>query len=85
MLCAALPLSALYGLWHAIGRGLSIPVVQSLAASGLPLGRTLRSILLLPVLLAVAITDLVARRLSVDLDWTSPFVRRHYELQRRAP
>lgn len=84
MLFAALPLSVFYGLWHAIGRGLAVPVVQSLAASGLPLGTTLRSILLLPVLLAVAITDLVARRLSVDLDWTSPLVRRHYAMRWRA-
>jgi hypothetical protein len=84
MLFAALPLSACYGLWHAVGRGVSVPVVQSLAASGLPLGTTLRSILLLPVLLAVAITDLVARRLSLDLDWTSPFVRRHYAMRWRA-
>ena len=82
---AALPLSALYGLWHAVGRGLAVSVVQSLAASGLPLGTTLRSILLLPVLLAVAIIDLVARRSSLDLDWTSPFVRRHYAMRWRAP
>ncbi len=81
MLFAALPLSAFYGLWHAVGRGVSVPVVQSLASSGLPLGTTLRSILLLPVLLAVAILDLVAGRLSLDLDWTSPFVRRHYAVR----
>ena len=84
MLFAALPLSVVYGLWHAIGRGFSVPVVQSLAASGLPLGTTLRSILLLPVLLAVAIIELVARRLSLHLDWTSPLVRRHYAMRWRA-
>ena len=80
-LVAALPLSAVYGLGHAIGRGLSVPVVQSLAASGLPLGTTLRSILLLPALLAVAIADLVAKRCGRDLDWTSPLVRRHYAMR----
>jgi len=80
-LFASLPLSALYSLWHAVGRRVSVPVVQSLALSGLPLGTTLRSILVLPVLLAVSIIDLLAGRLSVDLDWTSPFVRRHYAMR----
>ena len=83
-LIAALPLSALYSLWHEIGRCLSVPVVQSLASSGVPVGTTFRSILLLPVLLAVAIIDLLAGRLSLDLDWTSPFVRRHYAMRWRA-
>jgi glycosyltransferase involved in cell wall biosynthesis len=84
-LFAALPLSALYGLWHAAGRCVSVPVVQSLAVSGLPLGTTVRSILLLPVLLVLAIIDLVARRLALDLDWTSPFVRRHYAMRWDTP
>ena len=84
MLFAALPLSAFYGLWHAVGRGVSVPVVRSLASSGLPVGTMLRSILLLPVLLAVAVIDLAAGRLSVGLDWTSRFVRRHYAMRWRA-
>jgi len=83
-LIASLPLSVLYSLWHVIGRCVSVPSVQSLASSGLPMGTTLRSILLLPVLLAVAIIDLLAGRLSLDLDWTSPFVRRHYAMRWRA-
>jgi hypothetical protein len=84
-LFASLPLSALYSLWHAVGRRVSLPVVQSLASSGLPLCTILRSILLLPALLVVAIADLLAKRLALDVDWTSPFVRRHYAMRWGTP
>jgi hypothetical protein len=80
-LFASLPLSALYGLWHVIGRCASIPAVRSVALNGLPVGVTFRSILLLPILLALAIVDLLAGKVSLDLDWTSPFVRRHYAMR----
>lgn len=78
---ACLPLSALYGLWHTGGRCASVPVVESLALCGLPVGAVLRAILLLPALLAMAVADVAAGRLSVDLDWTSRFVRRHYGMR----
>jgi glycosyltransferase involved in cell wall biosynthesis len=80
---ACLPLSALYSLCHVGGCCMSIPAVKSLALSGLPVGAMLRSILLLPVLLAVAIIDLAAGRLSLDLDWTSRFVHRYYAMRWR--
>ena len=83
-LLACLPLSALYILWHVGGRCVSVPAVRSVALSGLPVGVLLRSILLLPVLLAVAVIDLAVGRLSLDLDWTSRFVRRHYAMRWRA-
>jgi hypothetical protein len=82
-LLACLPLSALYILWHVGGRCVSVPAVRSVALSGLPVGVLLGSILLLPVLLAVAVIDLAVGRLSLDLDWTSRFVRRHYAMRWR--
>jgi hypothetical protein len=78
MVLAALPLTGLYGLWHSLGRLFSVPVVRSLSASGLPVGRLLGSVLLLPVLLMVSIVDLAGNRLGVHPDLTTGFVRRHY-------
>jgi glycosyltransferase involved in cell wall biosynthesis len=78
MVLVALPLTALYGLWHSIGRLFSIPVVRSLSASGLPLGRLLGSVMLLPVLLMVAIVDSVGNRLGIRPDLSTRFVNRHY-------
>ena len=78
MVAAALPLTGLYGLWHSLGRLLSVPVVQSLSASGLPLGRLLGSVMLLPLLLMVSIVDLVGNRFGIHPDLTTGFVRRHY-------
>jgi hypothetical protein len=80
-LFVSLPLSALYGLWHVLARRMAVPAVRSVVLSGLPVGVTFRSILLLPVLLAVSIVDLLARQLRLDLDWTSPLVRRHYAMR----
>jgi len=78
MVLAALPLTGLYGLWHSLGRLFSIPVVQSLSRSGVPVGRLLGSVMLLPVLLVVAILDLVGNRLRIRPDLTTGFVHRHY-------
>ncbi len=82
---ACLPLSVLYSLWHAGGRCVSVPAVESLALSGLPVSAVLRSILLLPAVLVVAVADMAAGWLSVDLDWTSRFVRRYYGMGWRSP
>lgn len=84
MVVAALPLSTLYSLVHVIGRAVSVPVVASLGLSGRPVGTTLCSILLLPILLVVAMADLMAARLRLEIDWTSSFVRRHYAVCWRA-
>jgi len=46
-------------------------------------GRVAAIDLLLPVLLAVAVIDVAVGRLSVDLDWTSRFFRRHYAMRWR--
>ncbi len=78
MVLAALPLTGLYCLWHSLGRLISVPVVQSLSRSGLPVGRLLCSVMLLPVLLVVAIVDLVGNRLRIRPDLSTGFVNRHY-------
>jgi hypothetical protein len=80
MVLAALPLTALYGLWHYLARLLSIPAVQSLSTSGIPVGRILCSVMLLPLLLMLSIIDLVGNRLRLHPDLTTGFVSRHYAM-----
>jgi glycosyltransferase involved in cell wall biosynthesis len=78
MVVAALPLTTLYVGWHVLGRALSIPAVESLRLSGMPVGTLLRSVLLLPALMAASIADLVAHRLGIRSDLATGFVRSHY-------
>jgi glycosyltransferase involved in cell wall biosynthesis len=80
MVLVALPLTALYGLWHVLGRHLSIPVVRSLSISGLPVGRLLGSVMLLPLLLVLPIVDLLAHRLGIRPDLSTKCVKRHYDI-----
>jgi glycosyltransferase involved in cell wall biosynthesis len=78
MVVAALPLTTLYVGWHVLGRVLGIPAVASLRLCGMPVGGLLRSVLLLPGLMTVAIVDLVAHRFGLRSDLATGFVRRHY-------
>ncbi len=75
---AALPLSVLYSAWCWIGRALGVPVMHSFAKTGLPVGRQLRSILLLPIVLGVASLELGVHRLGFRADLTTNLVHRHY-------
>jgi glycosyltransferase involved in cell wall biosynthesis len=75
---AALPLSIVYSLWHWAGRVVGVPAVHSFSRNGIPVGRQLLSILLLPVVLGVASLELVAHRLGLRADLTTNLVRRHY-------
>jgi glycosyltransferase involved in cell wall biosynthesis len=74
----ALPLSVLYLVWYYVARLFSIPVLHSLTRNGVPVGRLLCSVLLLPVLLILSILDLIAHRLRLPLDLTTGFVHRWY-------
>jgi glycosyltransferase involved in cell wall biosynthesis len=74
----ALPLSVLYLVWHYVARLFSIPVLHSLTRNGVPVGRLLSSVLLLPVLLILSILDLIAHRLRIPSDLTTGFVHRWY-------
>jgi hypothetical protein len=78
MFFAALPLTAFYVGWHAVGRIIGVPVVQSLGRSAVPLGRLFTSVMLLPVLLAVAIAELIGKRAGLRVDLVTAFVRCHY-------
>ena len=80
MVLVALPLTALYGLWHSLGRRISIPVVQSLSTSGLPVRRLLGSVMLLPALLVIAVVDSVGNRLGIRPDLSTRLVNRHYKI-----
>ena len=80
MVLAALPLTGLYGLWHYLARLFSIPAVQSLSTSGIPVGRILCSVMLLPLLLILSIVDLMGNRLRIHPDLTTGFVSRHYAM-----
>jgi glycosyltransferase involved in cell wall biosynthesis len=75
---AALPLSVLYSLWYWIGRVLRVPVVHSFTRNGLPVGRQLLSILLLPIVLGVASLELGIHRLGYRADLTTKLVYRQY-------
>jgi glycosyltransferase involved in cell wall biosynthesis len=75
---AALPLSLLYSLWYWSGRALAVPVMHSFGRTGLPVGRQLASIVLLPVLLGVASLELVVHRLGINADLTTKLVHRYY-------
>jgi multidrug transporter EmrE-like cation transporter len=77
-LVAALPLSVAYSLWHWVGRVCAVPVMHSFARNGLPVGRQLVSILLLPVVLGVASLELVVHRLGIRADLTTNLVHRRY-------
>jgi hypothetical protein len=75
---AALPLTLLYGLLHAAGRRLSVPAVQSLARGGIPVGRLMWTVMLLPVLPLLSLLDLIGNRLRIHPGLTTEFVRRWY-------
>jgi hypothetical protein len=74
----ALPLSLLYSLWHWIGRALGVPVIHSFTRNGIPVGAQLLSILLLPIVLGIACTELAVHRLGLEADLTTNLVRRRY-------
>ncbi len=78
MVIAALPLTALYGLWYSVARLSSIRVVSSLSRSGIPVSSLVCSVLLLPVLLGVSVLDLVGNLLGAAVSFSTPFVRRYY-------
>jgi glycosyltransferase involved in cell wall biosynthesis len=75
---AALPLTVLYSLWYWIGCVLRVPVMHSFTRNGLPVGRQLLSILLLPIVLGVASLELGVHRLGFRADLTTKLVHRHY-------
>jgi glycosyltransferase involved in cell wall biosynthesis len=74
----ALPLSLLYLVWYYLARLFSVPALHSLSRNGIPVGRLLCSVLLLPVLLFLSILDLIAHRLRLLSDLTTGFVHRWY-------
>ncbi|HSB78884.1 MAG TPA: glycosyltransferase family 2 protein [Candidatus Methylomirabilis sp.] len=74
----ALPLSVAYGAWYYVARFFTVPALQSLTRNGVPVGRLVCSVLLLPVLLILSILDLIGHRLRIASDLTTPFVRRWY-------
>ncbi|HWS15851.1 MAG TPA: glycosyltransferase family 2 protein [Candidatus Methylomirabilis sp.] len=78
MVPLCIPLSALYGLWYALGRLVGIPIFQGLRSCGVPVGKVFASTMLLPLLLAVSIVDLAGNRVGLRPDLTSGFVRRFY-------
>ena len=80
MVVTALPLTALYALWHSVGRILSVPALQSLSRTGIPVGSLVWSVMLLPALLLVSIVDLAGDRLWAHPDITTGFVNRHYSI-----
>ena len=77
-LLTCLPLTILYGAWYYVARVFSVPAFQSLTSNGIPVGRMLRSVMLLPILLLFSIIDLIGNRLRFHPDLTTAFVRRHY-------
>jgi hypothetical protein len=77
-LLTCLPLTILYCLWYYAARLFSISALHSLTSTGVPVGRMLCSVMLLPILLLLSIIDLIGNRLRISPDLTTGFVRRHY-------
>jgi glycosyltransferase involved in cell wall biosynthesis len=77
-LLTSLPLTMLYGGWYYLARLFSIPAFHSLTANGIPVGRMLFSVLMLPVLLLLSTLDLAGNRLRMHPDLSTGFIRRHY-------
>jgi glycosyltransferase involved in cell wall biosynthesis len=78
MVLLCMPLSALYGGLYFVLRTLGVPSFEGLQGCGVPVGKVFASTLLLPVLMAVAVTDLVCGRFGVRPNLSGGFVRRFY-------
>jgi glycosyltransferase involved in cell wall biosynthesis len=79
MVLLCMPLSAMYGaLYFILRAALGIRSFEGLQGCGVPVGKVFASTLLLPVLMAVSITDLVCGRLGFRPNLSGGFVRRFY-------
>jgi len=78
MVLLCMPLSALYGALYFVLRTLGIRSFEGLQGCGVPVGKVFASTLLLPVLMAVAVTDLLCGRFGVRPNLSGGFVRRFY-------
>jgi len=79
MVLLCMPLSALYGaLYFLLRTLLGTRSFEGLQGCGVPVGKVFASTLLLPVLMAVSITDLVCGRLGFRPNLSGGFVRRFY-------